>query len=184
MATFIFDFDDTLFDNTQLKKDIFNILKSFSVPEKVILESYKNARNSYNFISHLEEIKKIHNIILEEVPILENLNKLSFSDYVFPETQEILRELSKKHKLILLSFGEEHLQKKKIEESNLANNFNQIHVTQENKVHILKQLELDSDIFFLNDKIYENELVKKEFPHFKVILISKDYPVSKAIRQI
>lgn len=183
MATIIFDFDDTLFDNACLKKDIFAIFKSFNIEEEHILETYKKTRNAYTFERHINSIKNTYKNIKEQA-VLENLNNLSLREYIFPETESILKQLQQKHTLLLVSFGEESLQKRKISASNLADYFHQIHITQESKVNIIKNLELKDVVYFVNDKESENKLMKEAFPHFTIIHISPENPVSKINWQI
>jgi len=52
------------------------------------------------------------------------------------------------------------------------------------KLEVVKTLKLKELVYFVNDKIKENTIIKKEFPKFKYILISPENPVSKINWQI
>lgn len=185
MATIIFDFDDTLFDSTKLKKDIFNVLKDFNIKEEHIQETYISARCDYTFENHIEIISKYHKDI-DTKEILTNLNKVDFSKYILPDVENILEELNKKHTLILVTFGEKNFQTNKLQKSGIAKYFESkhIHITQNNKIDVIKNLTITDEVYFINDKITENESIQKEFPHFKYFLVSKENPVPKIIKQI
>ena len=185
MATIIFDFDDTLFDNAKLKKDIQEVFRSFSITEKHILETYSTVRNAYNYNVHVNAVKNLYNEAPEE-KILKALNDINLSQYLLPEVKNILQRLNKEHHLVLLTFGEKEFQEKKAFGSGIEKYFKDehIHITQNHKVETIKKIKLKGEVYFVNDKENENDIIKKEFPDFNFILISPENPVSKINWQI
>lgn len=170
MATVIFDFDDTLYDTERLKKDIKKVLSSYNIKKKDISSSYKAVRGNleYSFDKHLIEISKKYKD-LDVGKILQNLNKLFSNSYLFPESKKILTKLKRHHTILLLTIGEEKVQKRKIETSGIKNFFDKIHITQKDKANFLKNLNLKGEVYFINDKADENKKVRAAFPHFKIV---------------
>ncbi len=179
MATYIFDFDDTLYDNMALREDVRRIFKKHGISEQKVEDTYKNVRHLYNYEKHVEAVKSIHTEI-DTLSILKELNSLPFNQYTFYGVHEILENLQQKNKLILLTFGDRNFQQRKLDASGVLAYFHEVVITQKHKAETLKELEvLDKEVYFLNDKQMENDVIGTEFTHFKIIHVSPENPVSK-----
>lgn len=189
MATIIFDFDDTLFDTTQLKQDVLRVATSeHFLKHDDVVEAYKEAcrDSNYTFENHAFCLKKKYPELKIE-GFLQDLHNLLNSDYVFEGVETALKELDQEHKLILLTKGERDFQLIKLEKSGLKEIFNNqnLHIVNDNKAEYLKNLSIaGEEIYFLNDKDNENKAVKELFPHFNVISVSQDNSVLKIIKKI
>ncbi len=185
MTTYIFDFDDTLFDNAKFKKDIFKILKNNKLTKEQILTSYLSVRHDYNFENHIEYIKNNH-IKINHKNIKKEFQNINLIDYLFKHTQETLNEIKKDNNLILITYGNIKFQKEKIKKTKIHQFFKKelIFITNTNKIDILKQIPNLEKSYFLNDKEEENIKIQKEFKKIKVIKIDKKNNIKKAIEKI
>lgn len=176
MATIIFDFDDTLFDTKRLKKTIFEKLSSFDISMDVIRESYRNSlrENQGNFIfkKKVLYLQKNHEAQISD-DIFMWFKNLDFSSYVFKDSHDQLSKLSKNHTLILLTKGSRDFQEIKIDGSNLKKFFKEIHIAEGTKEDFLYKKNFTGEIYFINDKEAENEIVRNEFPNIKVFGVNK-----------
>ena len=63
MATIIFDFDDTLFDTSRFKKDMFCVIKSHKVKNIDIYNSYlKASKGGYSFKKQTSILFRLYNL--------------------------------------------------------------------------------------------------------------------------
>jgi len=177
MAIIIFDFDDTIFETYKLNNSFSQKIESIGVPSDVVKNTYEIAKkkfNHYTFDNHIDVINE-----MEEFNITDHekdkLNDIDFSLYKSDETFNILNNLSKKHTLILLTCGEKIFQRLKIYNSGLSSCFHEIHIISSNKENFLMDKNFIGDVYFINDKKSENDVIKKMFPSFKVI----DFDIKK-----
>ena len=171
MATIIFDFDDTLFDTQLLKEKIFNKLIENGISDNIIHKSYKDSQKILGIYSpnnHIKVLKDLYNI-----DIGENLNdwitNLNLEHHIFPEVNDLLKNLSSKHHLVLLTLGDQDFQKFKIDQSQISDYFNEIHIIDYDKELFLKELDSEHEIYFVNDKESENESIRNNFPNLNII---------------
>ena len=171
MANIIFDFDDTIFDTQKLKNDIFKKFTLYKIDIKTIEKTYKKAfdkNRNYVFRNHIKILQKIHNLEISD-EIQNWFYNLNFESYLFPKTKKMLKSISKKHNLILITKGNPEFQNKKIEKSKIEKFFKEIYVIEEKKEKILKEKKWNYPLFFINDKKNENLKIKEKFP--KIIII-------------
>lgn len=171
MAIIIFDFDDTLFETHKLKDSIFKKIKSFGVPHETILSTYKEAVEKFDHYTPINHISIINEMDEFNIPDYEikKINNIDFSFHEIDETRKILLDLSKDHTLILLTLGDRNFQELKIINSGFASCFNEIHIVSKKKENFLKEKNFQGDVYFVNDKKSENEIIRKMFPHIQVI---------------
>lgn len=170
MATFIFDFDDTLFDTKKLRDEISNKIASQGVDYKTIEDTYKETKKNlgnYNLHYHIE-ILKLNSTFFSHESFYNWFNQIDISLYVFPEAVELLEKISKDHYLVLLTKGEFDFQNIKIQNSNLLKYFNEFHIVPDHKELFLKDKNFTLPIYFINDKETENKKILESFPHFNI----------------
>lgn len=178
MATIIFDLDDTLYDTARFKKDIERVFVSRGFSKADVWESYKKAGfdKGYTFEIHLQELAKICRD-LEPVAFLPKLLALFKEDYIFPWVIKTLKQLRNSHTLVLLTLGEKGFQQLKIENADIKKYFDFIHITEKEKEKLLRHLNFQGKIYFINNNVVENEKIRKHFPHFIVIDAKSGEPV-------
>lgn len=187
MATIIFDFDDTLFDTNRFKKDIFQILEKTGLKKDLLQKTYLEVieKDNYTFKKHLKEIRRsVSKLNTKEVS--KSLHNLLENKYLFESVEINLKKLKERHKIILLTKGDVEFQNIKIKESGISKIFNKkdIYIVAKDKLSIIKKINLEEEVYFINDKKTENDLIKKEFPKFKYFLVSNKNSVTEIIRQI
>lgn len=95
--TIILDFDDVLFDTASFKKAL---AKIFEKHKADFWKTYEQAKKSKGVYS----IKKFG----------EDINKIDFKQFLFPDVLKFLKTFKKDNDIILLSWGEKKFQEKKI----------------------------------------------------------------------
>ena len=129
---FIIDFDDTLFDTQNFKKELAYSLKNIGVDEKLFWQTYKEARMlpdrnfSYSFERHADILEKKN---FNKKQILENLNevKSKIKKFLFPDTKIFLEYLQSFHQeLHLLSLGDKDFQEIKVNNCEIEKYFDSV----------------------------------------------------------
>ncbi|HMB65857.1 MAG TPA: HAD family hydrolase [Patescibacteria group bacterium] len=162
-----FDFDDTLFDR---EKFISALTKELGISQEEFLKDYnrhfKDRGRPYSLKKHLEFLGGSR----RERGLDHFFRDLSA--FVYPESYQLLQESRRQaDKLILLSYGDEEMQSKKIRGSGLTEYFDKIIVTSD-KAESLKEWYSEKErIIFINDKSEENERIKNLFPGLEIIKI-------------
>jgi len=177
MAIVIFDFDDTIFETYKLNDSFSQKMESIGVPSNVVKNTYeitKKKFNHYTFDNHIDVINKMAEFNITDHK-KDKLNDINFSFYKSDETFNILNNLSKTHTLILLTCGDKNFQELKIYNSGLSSCFHEIHIIPNNKENFLMNKNFIGDVYFINDKKSENDVIRKMFPGFKVI----DFDIKK-----
>jgi FMN phosphatase YigB (HAD superfamily) len=177
MSIVIFDFDDTIFDTKKLKNDLFLKIADFGFhidDVAVVYEESKDKNKNYMPNTHLDFLlKKYKNDLVPEEDWFLNFD---YTSYVFPEIFPILNSLkSQNHKIILLSKGEGLFQEIKIKNSKITDWVDEVFIVANNKEDFLKEKNFETDVYFINDKNNENEVIRKNFPDFIVFENINDF---------
>jgi hypothetical protein len=103
------------------------------------------------------------------------LQEKEFKELLFSDAFSFLHYLQTiTQKSVLLSFGESSFQNKKINAAGIAELFDEIIITSDDKElaleKILEQFNDEKDVWFVNDKIEETKKVIEHFPQLKPIL--------------
>lgn len=155
----IFDFDHTLFNAQDLRKDLgLLIAGNESVTSELIWKEFAKPQN------------KITKFLQKDA-----------SKYVFPEVVENLQKL--KSEKILLSYGNLQFQEEKIKDSGLYKLFDKVILTEKNKINFLPKFcsrNKDREVYLINDtynkRFKENEEIKKEIPEIKILEVDNYKP--------
>lgn len=177
MSVIIFDFDDTLFETYKLKDYIFNKISTLGIPTRVITDTYERTVqnfNNYTIDNHISIINKMGEF---KVPgdKIDDIKKIDFTLYKIKDTYDILKDLSRKHKLVLLTTGDKQFQKFKINNSGLATCFDEIYIVPGKKEKFLIDKNYTGNVYFINDKENENIIIRRMFPNFNVF----DFDIKK-----
>ena len=171
MATIIFDFDDTIFQTHKLKKTIFDKMESFGVPIDIIKKSYEISKKKFNHYTpdnHIKIINMTKNFHITKKQ-KEDIARIDFSFHKTEETFKTLSKIAKKNNLVLLTIGDKDFQKLKIHNSGLTSLFSEVHIIDSRKEDFISKQNYKGDVFFINDKKTENNIIRKNFPYIKVI---------------
>lgn len=169
---FIFDLDDTLINTRLLKKLRFNIFKNAGYTDEEILVAYEAIYASgYTPEKHLAALQYIRN---NPAITLISDDHLHTEDLIFADTKTMLTEIKNNPQTycILLTKGNAESQMKKVNLLGLKNFFDEIWTDAGPKIDFLKtKFSTDVEFIFINDRIEENEKIKKEFfnAHFYLI---------------
>lgn len=177
MATIIFDFDDTLFKTRKLKDSIFRKMESFGISTEIINKTYEICKKRFKYYTpsnHVFIINEMDGLNISEDQT-EEINEIDFSFHKIEEIHNVLFQLSKKHHLVLLTIGDKDFQKLKIYNSGISSHFHEIHIISEKKEDFISSQDFNGDVYFINDKESENEIIRKMFPHINVI----DFNINK-----
>lgn len=159
---YIFDLDHTLLNAKKFREDLGLLLD-----------------NDKNIIS-----EKIWEIFEKKDEKLINFIKNKTPEYLFPKVKENLQKISAKK--ILLTFGNLNFQKEKVTALKLSNIFDEIIITDKNKINFLwefYQSNQDKEIIFINDtynkRFNENQEISKKIPEIKIMEVDNYLPEKK-----
>jgi len=177
----VLDFDHTCYDTDAFL--LFEIrqamISRFNIPVLVREESYENAvKIGYSLEQHLEELTRIlkYKICsIEEIKFFET--SINFSKYLYPDVISVLEEaIDTGYKIMLLSFGDESWQNKKVQGSGLDKFIDIIKYTKEEggKVEILKKYtEHCASVIFVENNGIDIDQVHKELPYVKTYFMNR-----------
>lgn len=177
-GTVIFDLDDTLFNTSKLKSDIFLLLAESGISLEIIRDSYREIRNQetmYQTNVHVSFLEKKTGIKFPQ-KIIDKLQNISYEKYVIQAVHKMLSDLSQKYDLELMTLGQEKMQMKKITDTRLGKYFEvkKITITTQPKEKVLSVNKLQKPIYFINDKISETENIAKLFPDINYIIVGRN----------
>lgn len=165
--TIIFDLDYTLLDTKKFKA---GLARTLGLNIDDFKRSYfKNKKINYNLNKHLKILNQKETIKIKE--FLKKLDK-----YLFPESINVIKKLKKNNKLILLSFGDKAWQKQKINNLSIKDYFDEIILTDKNKIEALKPfLNTKERILIVNDNAREALEMKKVLKNCDILLTKGPY---------
>jgi hypothetical protein len=159
-------------------------MHSLSVPESIAKESYEDSKFSgglYTLENHIKTIQEKYSVDFDGEALLDWFKSLDFKSYLFENSEDVLRTLQKENKLILLTKGAEDYQKMKVDGSGINKYFHEVHIVPTDKELFLKDKNFEGPIYFINDKINENEKIRTLFPDLKVIHAHNDFNIKNLL---
>ena len=180
---FIIDFDGTLYSTHLLVEEIFRVLASYNVPLDAAKSTMKTAiivgdDLHYNY-SYERQIAVLveKGYEFDEDALLADLFAIT-EEYDFADTNAalFLTKLKAFRKpILLLSAGNEAFQKMKLHSTSLSQYFDEVViVTGDKDAYVAGLAKRGKAIYFINDKVPENEAVKNRCP--EAIVITKHNP--------
>lgn len=181
MKIFI-DFDDVIFNTQRFRIDFQNIFSPFGVTEDIFSKNYYNYppnKKSFPVKTYILEkhLAKISRTIALVRPILEKNIQIFLQDtrrYVFPDAEPFLQKFSPSE-LLLISYGNDDFQRKKIKNTQLGKYFSVIKISSVKKSQDICPWMKNSkgNNFFLDDRVHYLEEVKRCLPEITTILICR-----------
>lgn len=170
------DLDSTLFNTTEVKKQMFALLETLGFPMEQILATYSQSYKDKgftikDFLSRLNSIKKI-DILVTEQKILAIHEKVG----LYNDSLGFLKNIDRsKYEVNLLTFGSPTHQKYKVKISSIEKYFDNLFYTQEYKVQYLAKLIDSKTNFVFIDDLPEVLLdIVKSFPNAEVYCIIRE----------
>lgn len=151
------DFDSTLFNTTLFYHDLLEIFNKNSLTKEMVIE-YKISHNDklydpIKMANYYVEKGLVNNNIVIEIDDLFN----KITNYLYDDAIKFL-ENNKDKKLVLLTYGEYHYQKLKIDKCNITKYFSDIIITEHKKHHL--DLDYQNGVFVDDNPIVINGLLK------------------------
>ncbi len=183
----ILDFDHTLYDTDALLlfEMRHRILDLFKINQEVWESTYEAAvMRGYTLKVHGEEIAKVlgKDALPEEA--IEKLEEaMDFSKYLYPDTVEFINKAKEAgYKTMILSFGAESWQKKKIHATGLDSIVDVIKYTREQggKVGVIgKYTEGCRKVMFIDNSAREIDNVRRFLPYIETYIMNRVPPVPR-----
>lgn len=164
------DFDSTLFDTSKFYREYLNICNKNGISDEEVTLARKKLFNDNNLFN-MDVITKyfIKKFDLKD-KMLEEVKLLFTDEFVYDDVIPSLEKLSKKYKLILLTYGDKKYQLDKINASKLKKYFKKIIISNKSK----DSLDIDySNGIFIDNSPEEVEKFYKRNPK-KVIRIRRE----------
>lgn len=181
--TIILDFDETLFNTARFKKALAAIFKKHGTDFRGTYNEAKKPRGIYSLKKHFTliqnaDIKKIE----------KDIRKINFKQFLFPNALNFLRKL-KDHDLILLSWGEKGLQKRKIYGlgSDFVSLFDKVIVGPAEKAKVLRKilkLYKSRPVIFIDNDPQELKKIKDNFKDVILVRATRDPSQLKEVEKI
>lgn len=162
------DFDGVIFDISQSRDRIYDTFFKAGYSMQDIKTTYMLETMNYNYnpMRHLERLQKIKhtNQKLAEARI-ENLYQ-NIPKHLYDDVPDFADSLDRdKYESNILTMGDKEFLNKKIEYSGIADKFDNIYITEDQKWDYLKKLVQPREEFIIiDDRADVLEKVKKEFP--------------------
>lgn len=133
----IFDLDYTLLDTVRFKENLAEVFNMSAEDWKNDYKKYfKDEGVNYNLDKHLQILKDESRLAIPEDEIKKRFEEFmkNLDDYVFPEAEELIKQMkAKSKKIILATFGDAELQKKKADHLKIAKYFDELIFDDKNK---------------------------------------------------
>lgn len=185
---FLIDFDDVILDYQLFKKELINLFSKnnanfYNQYYTDYKQKWKNKQPvNYQPDKHIESFSNNKKVDTEKLSNdFRNLIKRTHQ-FVFPEFLTFISQVSS-HQKFIITYGDINYQKQKVDNSKTAHHFNDVLVSNIPKAAKIKeyfnnnQIDLNQNIYYLDDRTLWLENVKKEFPQIKTILINR-YPAA------
>jgi len=177
------DFDDTIFDTNNFKKEYFEIFHAAGISKKLFDSTYyfKNGNEDgqiYHYEKHLEKLEKEMGKSLAQAKTKLEHFLADTSRFIFRDFWKFSSSFDKKVK-ILLSYGCKPFQPMKIESSGISGEFNKVITTcgKKSKIisKIIEKLEEKKDLYFLDDRPEQLEDICENMPEVTCIRVRRKH---------
>jgi FMN phosphatase YigB (HAD superfamily) len=176
MKTKIFiDFDDTLFNTKEVKKQMFACLEEHGFSMDQILDSYKAdyAEGGFTIEGFLAKLGQIRSF--DEIETKRKILSIYQKTGILSDTLPFLKNIDRgKYEVNLLTYGSPTHQKEKVKISGLEKYFDNLYYTPIFKTKYLKKLlSSDAHFIFIDDLSEVVADITQAFPRAKVIKINR-----------
>lgn len=170
----IFDFDNTLFSAKKFVENLIEEFKKIGVDEKLFSETFQESKDElgYNPERQFELISKEGIDRKELEGRFEKVIRRA-REFLYPDVLPTLENLKKENELILLTYGNENIQRRKIDNTGIATYFTKIIIT--SKVEKVSEIrKLEGKLIFVEDNPNALIEVKKSIPNVITVRINRE----------
>lgn len=175
----IIDFDDTIFDTHMFVQEIIEHFKRVGFTADEFKEIYRKSKEKMKDFDQKAVVDLFFKLKpFDKEDVVNEIDSLveRSEEFIYPDFKKFANEHLRKE-LTLLSFGTTDFQKRKIQNANINNLFDKVHITDKGKVFYLENIYRSNPedlIVFIDDKAEEIDRVKEKFPD--VITIKMERP--------
>jgi len=175
----VIDFDDTIFNTYMFVQEIIKHFQRVGFTSDEFKEIYKKSKEKMNSFDQKTVVDLFFQLKpFDKEDVVEEIDSLieRSREFIYPDFKKFANEHIRKE-LTLLSFGTTDFQKRKIDNANISNLFDKVHITDKDKVFYLENIYRSNPedlIVFIDDKASEIDKVKEKFPD--VIAIKMERP--------
>ncbi|MFA6096146.1 MAG: HAD family hydrolase [Candidatus Paceibacterota bacterium] len=175
----VIDFDDTIFDTYMFVQEIIEHFKRVGFTSDEFREIYRKSKEKMKDFDQKVVVDLFFQLKpFDKEEVVSEIDSLieRSEEFVYPDFKKFANERLRKE-LILLSFGSTDFQKRKIDNANIGNFFDKVHITDKDKVVYLENIYRGNPedlIVFIDDKAVEIDKVKEKFPD--VVTIKMERP--------
>jgi FMN phosphatase YigB (HAD superfamily) len=175
----IFDFDYTLFKAGNFRQSLSDVFERFGVDKELFFETYEQIERqgwTYQFCRQLKLIRRVNPAVDAQALSREAEKTIDKAErFLYPDVLPALERLKKRFSLILLSYGEDKLQREKVKKSKISCYFRKVFITQDiNKISELEKFLAPKEMAILVDDNSQFLLKAKEvFPCLITVRINR-----------
>lgn len=178
----VFDFDHTLFCTERWKKRLIRIYEKYGVTEKDFWENYQKYEQQkviYTPRKQFQELRKKARLPFPEAEFIKSYRSIfaSKEDFLHEDALDLLKKLKQRHTLWLISFGDSHFQRYKIENAGIRTIIPHLITSTGDKKHALKKILRKypgERVVFIDDRAKNIDEIKENFPEvFTVQIITR-----------
>lgn len=198
MEKIIFDFDYTLFNSKKYRLALQEIFFKIGVSKNDYEKTSEIAREKGLFFSLSKQIALLQDRYpklpkAKFIAVWKKIDK-EMKDFLYKDSLVFLKKIKKRHKIFIVSCGDEKTQKHKIRYSGAEKYFKNIFIERsENKNVAIKNIsKKGEETLFVDDNPFILLAAKKDFPSLTIVRINrgqgryakdkKKYPIDFTVR--
>ncbi|MFC1640968.1 Sua5/YciO/YrdC/YwlC family protein, partial [Patescibacteria group bacterium] len=167
------DLDHTLLCTEVWKHDIKMLYREFGLPEKEFQRDYEAFRHHkkrpYSPFAQYKRLKKQGKVKRSLADFQDQYEKRlgDLGHMLHPEAAHVLKQLQRKHTVVLVSYGDPWFQRKKLQDAGIAQYVDDVIITTGEKISAMGKLlkeHPNERIAFFDDAVRHLEAVKKAYP--------------------
>lgn len=177
----IFDFDHTLLDTHRFKEAIVGAIAVFGPAKEEVRNAHERSMGRREDRTGIYDPDRHIELLRESFPDDESMQKArtaidgvleSTGDFLYPGVEGFLGRLKARgYRLILLTFGNEEWQKKKVGNSGISGYFDDVIATSGSKGEVLKEIACGGEpVFVVNDNPRETRDMMEEAPELHYVI--------------
>lgn len=179
--TIVFDFDHTLLDTHRFKEAIVDKVAAFGPFVEDVRDAHERSMGRKEDRTGIYDPDRHVEFLRGSFPDEESVRKArtaidavleNTGDYLYPGAEDLLGRLKARgYRLILLTFGNEEWQKKKVGNSGISGYFDDVIATSGSKGEVLKEIACGGEpVFVVNDNLRETRDMIEEMPELHYVI--------------
>lgn len=156
--TYYIDFDNTIFDTVSFYNDLKKIMYDYGINDTII-DNYQQQEKCYNPLNLIDDLIEKNAV---DKSILIYIDKIfdNGEDYLYQDALLFLEKIKSNNKLVLLTYGNQTYQERKINSSKIKDYFDEIIITDKSKASL--ELDYQNGIFIDDNTDVLQELLTRK----------------------